>query len=312
MNTNFAPPSPRRRTGGALPIGFGPAGPAGAALLVTLALLAATPAAATILTFDQVRGAGAGNPVVPTVSGRDVPPDYGDRVTGAVMDVPGGQFTYGEAGEGYTPQVVTEYFSGAATPVGPAVSLWRDGYGDLGNVLIANNASNFLTVRLSADPGYQVGLLGFDLAGWPNADYVIDGIHVTGDSALLFSQTGVRVEGDAGGARHTAWSFDAGLFASDLLLTIDFSNLGASQHDNLGLDNLRFAQTPPAGPAQGGGGSGTGPHPVPEPPVLPLLALAALCAWQATRPAARHRRRQASRTSGPPRPARTIGAGTDP
>lgn len=245
-----------------------------------LASIAATPAAATILTFDQVRSAAAGGPIIPTVSGQDLPPDYGDRVAAGVMDVPGGQFSYGETGEGYTPNVSITFFSGAASPVGPGTSLWRDGYGDLTNVLIANNASSFLAVRLSADPGVQVGLFGFDLAGWPNADYVISGISVSGAAGLLYSLADVRVEGDFDGPRHTAFAIDGGLFADELLLTIAFGNLGAGQHDNIGLDNLRFGQTPPPDPAPGGGG---GTSEVPEPGTLPLLALAALGAWRARR-----------------------------
>lgn len=247
------------------------------------AMLAAAPAAATVLTFDQVRSAGAGNPIIPTISGRDVPLDYGDRVAAGVMDVPGGQFTYGEAGEGYTPNVDLDLFSGAASALGPGVSLWRDGYGDLANVLIANNASNFLSVRLSAEPGYRVGLYGFDLAGWPNADYLIDSISVWGDGVLLTSWASVPVEGDFSGPRRSAFAFGGGLFAAELLLTIDFDNLLAGLHDNIGLDNLRFGQDPVPGPAPGGGNGSA----VPEPGTLPLLALAALTAGWARRAAAR-------------------------
>lgn len=252
--------------------------------------IASAPAAATILTFDQVRSAGGA--VVPTVSGQNLPPDYGHRVTAGVMDVPGGQFTYGEAGEGYTPNVSTTIFSGAASPVGPGTGLWRDGYGDLSNVLIANNASNVLAVRLSADAGFQVGLFGFDLAGWPNADYTIESVSVAGDGGLLYALANVPVEGDLDGPRHTAFAFDGGLFADELLLTIAFANLGAGQHDNIGLDNLRFGQTPPA-PTPGGG---TGASEVPEPGTLPLLALAALGAWWTRRASARGDRRRAGPT----------------
>jgi hypothetical protein len=254
----------------------------GACVLISLAV--GTPAAATILTFDQVRSAAAGNPVVPTVSGRDVPLDYGDRVTAGVMDVPGGQFTYGEAGEGFTPNVTIEFFSGAASSIGPGVSLWQDRYGDLVNVLFANNASDFLAVRLTADPGYQVGLFGFDMAGWPNADFLIGGISVIGGAAVLFSQTDVRVEGDFSGPRHSVFAFADGLFAAELLLRIDFSNLADAQHDNIGLDNLRFAQNPPWTPGPGD----VPPTPaVPEPGTLSLLGVALLGAWLAWLRAAR-------------------------
>lgn len=272
----------------------------GACSVVSLmSLVLAPPAAATILTFDQVRSAAAGNPVEPTVSGREVPLDYGDRVASGVMNVPGGQFTYGEAGEGFTPNVSTEFFSGAAAPAGPGVSLWQDSYGDLVNVLFANNASGFLAVRLTADPGYQVGLFGFDLGGWPSADYLISSISVMGDAALLFALTDVRVEGDFSGPRHSPFAFADGLFANELLLTIDFSNLADAQHDNIGLDNLRFAQTPLGPPGPGGDPPISA---VPEPGTLSLMSLALLGTCLARRRAPRLHNDTAAFSSAPSTP----------
>ncbi len=69
---------------------------------------------ATILEFDQIRIADGS--VVPTISGNDVEQDYGDRVHSSPMNVPGGQFTYGNGGEGFTPNVVVDYFAGSAHP----------------------------------------------------------------------------------------------------------------------------------------------------------------------------------------------------
>lgn len=276
----------------------------GACVLISLAVV--KPAAATILTFDQVRSAAAGNPVEPTVSGRDVPLDYGNRVTASVLDVPGGQFTYGEAGEGFTPNVTTQYFSGAASALGPGVSLWQDRYGDLVNVLFANNASGFMAVRLTADPDYEVGLFGSDLAGWPNADFLISGISVIGGAALLFSQTEVRVEGDFSGPRHSVFAFADALFADELLLKIDFSNLAGAQHDNIGLDNLRFAQNPPWTP---GPGDVPPKAAVPEPGTLSLFGVALLGAWLARLGAARVHHVTATLITAPSTPGDTDTAG---
>lgn len=244
--------------------------PARAAILPVsaLALTIAVPAGATILTFDQTRAV-SGGPVVPTFGGASVPDGYGDRVTGATVDVPGGAFTYGEAGEGFTPNVVADFFSGSASPAGPGVSLWEDSYGDLLNVLFVTNNSGFLGVRLTADPGFTVGLHGFDLGGWPNADYVIDAVRVFGGTTLLFEQTSVLVEGNFTGPRHTAFAFAAPLVASELLIEIAFGNLPGSQHDNIGIDNIRFGQDPPPLPSDGDPATA-----VPEAGTLALVALA--------------------------------------
>jgi hypothetical protein len=235
--------------------------------VTAFALMTAVPAGATILTFDQTRAV-SGGPVVPTFGGASVPDGYGDRVTGATVDVPGGTFTYGEAGEGFTPNVVADYFSGSASLVGPGVSLWEDSYGDLLNVLFGNNNSSFLGVRLTADPGFSVGLYGFDLGGWPNADYVVDAVRVFGGTTLLFEQTSVLVEGNFTGPRRTTFAFATPLFADELLIEIAFGNLPGSQHDNIGLDNIRFGQDPPPLP------SGGDPTTVPEPGTLALVLMA--------------------------------------
>ena len=84
-------------------------------LLRTLALLAAfvplagagRPASATILLFDELRDP-ATQEVVPAQTlglGGAPPDDYGDHVSGTPMAVPGGLFTYGEAGEGSVVEV---------------------------------------------------------------------------------------------------------------------------------------------------------------------------------------------------------------
>jgi len=211
---------------------------------VRLAFLIAPAAVdATVLEFDQIRLSGE---TVPTISGNAVPQDYGDRVTGAVVDVSGGQFTYGNAGEGYTPNVLVEYFTGAATTINPGVSIWQTGYGDLTNLVFGNNNSLSLNVRLTADPGYQVQLYHFDLAGYPDADYVIDAVRVSDGTGPLMEQFDVAVEGDAVGPGHSAFDFAAPLTAAQLLIEIDYGNLAGSQQDNIGLDNLRFGQSPPA------------------------------------------------------------------
>ena len=214
---------------------------------------------ATILTFDQSRDAATGTIVTDTSAGDVVQQDYGDNVTSSTMSVPGGQFTYGNEGEGYTPNVVVDYLTDTQA------LLWTTHYGDLENVLFAHSgasAPNTLNIRLTADPGYDVLLYHFDLAGWSNTDYVINQVSILSDTTTLFSESDVLVEGNFSGPRHTAFDFLTPLSASELLISIDFSNLLASRQDNIGIDNIRFGQSPPAEMSA-----------VPEPASLALLGL---------------------------------------
>lgn len=208
------------------------------------------------LTFDQIREGGV---VVPTISGREVPQDYGDRVSGSPQDVPGGQFTYGVGPEGFAPNVVVDYSTTSFASGG--VSLWQDQYGDLTNVLFGNQNSQALLIRLTADFGFNVLLYSFDLGGWPNADYVINAVRVLDGSTELFSQSNVLVEGDFNGPRRTSFAFSLPLAGNQLLIEIDYSNLPGNQQDNIGIDNIRFGQSPP--PATS----------VPETPTAYLLSM---------------------------------------
>ena len=195
---------------------------------------------ASILTFDQIR---VGGVVVPTISGNDLEDDYGDRVTGSPLNVSGGQFTYGNGGEGFTPNVVVDFVAGNGT----SLSLWQDSYGDLTNVAFGNSISVSLNVQLTADPGFIVDLYHFDLAGWNMADYTINAVRVLSGADTLFSQDNVLVQGaDDGGDMHTAFDFAVPLSAAQLIIQIDHGNLAAGMQDNIGIDNIRFGQNPPA------------------------------------------------------------------
>ena len=236
----------------------------GLELCILALTLHASAAGATILTFDQTVASGPGNPVIPTYGGSDLPPDYGDRVAGTTQDVSGGVYTYGDGGEGFTPNVEFN----AATTVNDT-SLWEDGYGDLDNVLFGGQRSLALNLSFAADTGYEVLLYGFDLAGWPSTDYLISAVTVASAGNLLYAQSDVLVDGDSNGPRHTTFDFGGGLLGRELLLTIDYSNLLGTQQDNIGIDNLRFGQTPPgADPAPGD------PVAVPEPGSMALMTSA--------------------------------------
>lgn len=230
-------------------------------IVMGLLLASIDTARSTILVFDQERD--GQSIVVPTSSGGTPPSDYGDHVTSAAMPVPGGIFTYGNAGEGFTPHVGVDIFAAGATPTDSHVRLWQTGYGDLANVIFTEGpgiaGAPMLSVRLTAEVGYRVELYGFDLAGF-GADYTIAGVTVLAGTDTLFSELDVLVEGDMTGPRHTTFAFDDPLSAPELLLQIDLSNLPSNLQDNVGLDNLRFGQHPP----------------IPEPASLLLGAIAAL------------------------------------
>lgn len=224
----------------------------GAGLTLALLVLPTPRAHSTILLFDQERDAATQSIVGPTSSGGRVPLDYGDNVTGPRMAVPGGFFTYGEAGEGFTPDITLEIFSASATPTDPRVALWQRDYGDLVNVIFAEGpgvgGSPELNIRFSAAPGYSALLYGFELAGWSNADYVIAGVRVLAGATTLFTESDVLVEGNSSGPRHTTFAFATPLSGAELLLQLDLSNLATSLQDNVGIDSIRFGQSPPAVP----------------------------------------------------------------
>ena len=241
-------------------------GPIEAVYLLAAIALGYSSADATQLIFEQVRYDGI---VYSAFNDGVVPQDYGDRVTSLAQTVSGGIFTYGNLGEGFTPNVEVAY-----GPYAESASLWWDTFGDLSHVLWTNVRAHF-QITLVADPGFLVQLHGFDLAGWPNSDYTIGAIAILdGANNTLFSQSNVYVEGDFNGPRHSHFEFGS-LLASTVILHMDPTNL-YSYYLNIGLDNLRFSQVE-LGPSRV-------PAAVPEPGSLFLLAasvLAALyCRWR--------------------------------
>ena len=207
------------------------------------------PSAASVLWFD----------ITPALTPNDpIDQAYGDRITAAVM----GPFSYGTMG-GFTPNVEVSY-----GPTGPGlfdyVYFWDQDFGDLVNVIAQFSAlANYgiLEIVLTADPGFYVSLASFDLAGWDRTDRPINSVEVfDGLGNVLFSATGVLVEGDGVGAGHSSFSFGSGLAADSLRIRIDASNVPDPDGLNVGIDNITFSQIEDA----------------PEPSALVLLG-SALC-----------------------------------
>lgn len=216
------------------------------ATLVGATLLFANPVHAqgtTVLTFDL--GPQVGN-------GAFVPQAYGDNVTAATM----GDFSYGGSAP-FTPNISVLYSGG---DTGPGV--WNTNYGDLTNVIFGQQ-SEFLFVTFTPQAGSTVRLNSFDLAGWPDTDYVIDAVQVFADGNPLFEQFNVFINGATGTPRHTPFTFTNLTANTFLTIQIDARNLG-NQSDNIGIDNISFSQL--------GGNAAAAP----EPGTLSLLALAGL------------------------------------
>jgi hypothetical protein len=201
------------------------------AALVFAATALAGSAHATILTFDTDTSQPFTN--------LNMDQGYGDRVTALTM----GKFSYGIGfGDGLTPNVTVSY-AGATPGATAALTRWSADYGDLVNVL-ENEADGdtLLRILFTADAGYQVKLFGFDLAGWPDSDYTIPGLTVTSGDFTLYSAANVFVEGTNG---HSSFDFGpAGLVGESIAINIDLTGLGGAS-DNIGIDNIRFGQSPP-------------------------------------------------------------------
>lgn len=222
--------------------------PAVLLVLVLAAALRPSPATATILTFDQARDSATQTIVVPAGSGGVLPGDYGDNVTSAAMAVPGGVFTYGDGGEGFTPDVTVDFFTSLATPSDSRIRLWQSGYGDLANVIFGEGpgtaGSPIIEFVLTAAAGFVVDFYGLDLAGF-GSDYTIASVEVFGNGAALFAQANVLVDGTGG---HTTFAFATPLSSQEIRVRIDVSNLAPGIQDNIGVDSVRFGQTPPRVP----------------------------------------------------------------
>jgi len=224
-------------------------------------LVSAPDAYATVLTFDGC-GSSATTAILLTCNGGSINPNYGDRVSGTNSDA--GAFsltdrTYGQAGEGFTPNVLTTISSSA---VG-----WSTGYGLLTNVIFTSQPTGILTVNFAADAGFFVRILSFDLGaffptGQSPQQYFGVNVSITNQGNVeLFNQTvnpetttlnfNPNATSDIGGSltltlNNSQLEFDAGLQIFD--------------RESVAIDNIRFDQ---------------GSNFVPEPSSVGLTALGA-------------------------------------
>ena len=216
-------------------------------LAISALLLVVQPVAAgTILTFD----------VTGIQNFQDINQAYGDRVAAAAD----GAGTYGTDDGTYTSNVVVEYGAPDEDP-----ALWTTGYGDLSAVYFNDaDGDTTLTARFTADAGYVVDLVRFDIASYASAGRTIQGAQAidAATNLVLWSIGSTLITG----ATHLTLA--PAVSARDIRIVIDLTGLGTFA-DDVGLDNVLFAQR-------------VATTPVPEPSVLSMLMLG-LPAWVAGR-----------------------------
>ncbi len=183
---------------------------------------------ATVLTFD----------VDGLPNGHILSNDYGDRVSCSKMGV----FHYGLE-SGITPNITVSYAGDHAGSLFP--TFWTTDYNDLRNVI--ENESDGDTgyqVIFQADPNTLVQLESVDVGNW-GGQVSVPEIRVTdGQGTILFQMTNIILPASSI-KQHVHLQMPSNVRGSRLVLRVDTTNLGGAS-DNIGLDNIRFSQDPPA------------------------------------------------------------------
>lgn len=188
------------------------------AVLAVAVLFGARSAQAVVLIFEPI-----------AANYDPVDPGYGDRVSATSQD----GFVYGPDG-GFTPNVEVAY--GVLPYATPA--LYRNGYGDLKDVLFDQSpAFGHLEVQLTADPGWNVRLFGFDMAAWSEVGPINSVQVYTNTGALLFDERDVAISA----VDRTVFAFDPPLEANMIAISIDSGNLNHAS-DYVAVDNIKFGQ----------------------------------------------------------------------
>jgi hypothetical protein len=175
-------------------------------------LLAATAAHANVLTFD-------GNicAATPNTSG----------TFGACID-----WSYLDQGYGDTATVDVSYID-VLNPTTDSLRFWAGNYNNLQNVAFANgsDANAHGRILLTAAPGYQINLLGFDVGAYPNTERNTNIAVSTSSSATILNFSGPVGTNDLA---KTFSGFGAAGVGSQV--SIDWYNSAY----NVGIDNIHF------------------------------------------------------------------------
>lgn len=184
----------------------------------------------TVLTFEK-----AFSTMTTSLTSNDFP-TYGDRVAATAA----GDFRYGAAG-GFTPNIVTDLGPVRSTGFWDLAG-WPGGYGDLQNVVRDFFGPGNVTVKLTADAGYEASIHSLDLGSRGGVDRTIKSVRVLADGVEKFKLTNVKVEGDTVGARRTSITLPTPVVGKVVQLLVDATNLGTSESSEIGLDNVRIGQ----------------------------------------------------------------------
>jgi hypothetical protein len=171
-----------------------------------------------------------------TISSADLS-TYGDRVTSNIQGP--NFFKYGGAAN--TPNIEAAFGTDEAT--------WPSNYGDLVNVVYTSRPSfgdGIITLTLTADPGFNVKLNSFDLAGYNHADFTINSVKVfNASNVAVFNQVNVPIQGDTNGPQHSTFSFPS-LISQQVRIEVNALNITATfGAEHIGLDNVSFSQVVP-------------------------------------------------------------------
>jgi len=180
-----------------------------------------TPASASILTFDGIG-----------VNGTAIPDDYGDRITSTLDSGTG--YEYG-MGNGFTPNITVGCFPDP--PVTAPYSLFTNGYGDLIKALghVSYHAPG--QIVLTPDPGYNVILNSFDIAGYGSSNYLAQRVRVLTESGSELFDSGL-FDINSGSPSSSHMTFLSTPITTSEALHIEINELGS-----LGLDNVNFDQS---------------------------------------------------------------------
>lgn len=158
---------------------------------------------ATQLNFDTYNGA-----------------TYGDRVS---VFGPG----YGSAG-GATPNITLDFVPSN----GQAFGVYTAGYATLQNALGHRNFDVPGQVRFTPDPGWDVVLQGFDIAGWTQSSFANSRIRIVDGSGTMRYDSGLFTFGP-----NTVLHLPSAPIRSSGPLTLFVNDFG-----DLGIDNVVFSQ----------------------------------------------------------------------